>query len=662
MGNIHFGADYYPEHWPEERWETDARLMREMGIDVVRVAEFAWQKMEPREGQFDFSWLDRSLAILGDQGIKAVVGTPTAAPPAWIIERNPEILPVDSHGLRRSFGGRHHDCQSNAVYRAHARRIVEAMAKHFKSTPNVVGWQIDNELGNSHDDFCHCDSCRAAFQDWLRKKYVTIAELNKRWGTAFWSQGYDDFQQIPTPAATPVSTHSPSLLLDWKRFHSELIVDFAEAQEKIIRAIDPERFITHNCMGFCDLIDYFKLAEGLDFVSHDQYPMGFFDQPQPMKDSATLAAHLDLMAGLKRKSFWIMEQQAGPTGWTIMGRTPRPGQLALWAAQSIAHGADAVVYFRWRSCTVGTEQYWHGILPHNGVPGRRYAELKELATALGPAMDEMRGSLAEAEAAILFSYDQSWALAIQPHHPELEYRASLLRYYKAFHDANIPVAFTSGTEDLSKYKLLLAPLQFLDFPELRERLIAYARSGGHLVLTMRSGVKDAENVCLADAPLPGPYGETLGIEILDYDCLRDVDQAIACDGGVYSGKLWWDVVTLKGARALASGSRGDHSGEPIVTVAETGKGAAYYVGTEPDPELAAKLVDLFAKDAGVASLGPSPAGVELARRRTPDADYLFALNHSGEERVLSQSAEWRPLVGSSRLGPYSFCLFKAKRG
>lgn len=256
--NIHFGADYYPEHWPEERWETDAKLMREMGIDVVRVAEFAWQKLEPSEGRFDFSWLDRSLEILAKQGIRAVIGTPTATPPAWIIERNPEILPTDSRGVRRSFGGRHHDCQSNAVYRAHARRIVEAMSRHFKSTPNVVGWQIDNELGNSHDDFCHCDSCRAAFQGWLLKKYGSIGELNRRWGTVFWSQTYDEFSQIPTPAITPVITHNPSLLLDWKRFHSDLIVDFAEAQEKIIRANAPGQFITHNFMGFFDLINYFE--------------------------------------------------------------------------------------------------------------------------------------------------------------------------------------------------------------------------------------------------------------------------------------------------------------------------------------------------------------------------------------------------------------------
>jgi beta-galactosidase len=659
--NIHFGADYYPEHWPEERWETDAKLMREMGIDVVRVAEFAWQKLEPSEGRFEFSWLDRSLEILAKQGIRAVIGTPTATPPAWIIERNPEILPVDLRGVRRSFGGRHHDCQSNEVYRAHARRIVEAMAKHFKSTPNVVGWQIDNELGNSHEDFCHCDSCRAAFQGWLLKKYGSIDELNRRWGTVFWSQTYDEFSQVPTPAITPVITHNPSLLLDWKRFHSDLIVDFAEAQEKIIRANAPGQFITHNFMGFFDLINYFDLAKGLDFVSHDQYPMGFFDVPQPMKDRATLAAHLDLMAGLKGKSFWIMEQQAGPSGWMIMGRTPRPGQLSLWAAQSIAHGADAVVFFRWRSCTVGTEQYWHGILPHNGVPGRRYDELKELTTKLSPIMDEFRGALAEAEAAILFSYDQNWALEIQPHHPDLDYLKQLMVYYGAFHNANLPVAFVSDKEELSKYRLLIAPLQFLDFPELREKLIEYARAGGRLVLTMRSGVKDADNVCLTEAPLPGPYGDILGIEILDYDCLRDIDQTVACDGISYNGRLWWDVVSLKEAKALASGSGGDHDGEPIITEASVGKGAAYYVGTEPDPALAAKLVSRLAIDAGIASLGAPQEDIELARRRTPKSDFLFALNHGGKERELSLGAEWKPLVGSVKIPPYGFSVFKCER-
>jgi beta-galactosidase len=657
--SIHFGVDYYPEHWPESRWETDARLMQEMGIGVVRLAEFSWRKMEDARGSFDFSWLDKILGILGKRGIKAIIGTPTAAPPAWLIEEHPEILPVDSRGVTRGFGGRHHDCQSNAVYRERAARIVRAMARHFATSPNVIGWQIDNELGNSHDDLCHCPSCRAAFQAWLKKKYGTIEELNRRWGTAFWSQGYDDFGQVPTPAANPVMKHSPSLHLDWKRFHSDLIVDFAEAEEAIIREEAPGQPITHNFMGFFDLIDYFKLAEGLDFVSHDQYPMGFFDDPQPMKDPATLAANLDLMAGLKRKSFWIMEQQAGATGWDILGRTPRPGQLALWTAQSVAHGADAVVFFRWRSCTVGTEQYWHGILPHSGEPGHRYAELKRCIGELSSAMDDFRGALSGAEAAILFSYEEDWALQIQPHHPDLDYIKHLMGYYRAFHERNVPVDFISGKEELGRYKLIIAPLIFLDLPGIRERLVAYVKEGGRLVLTMRSGVKNGDNVCLTDGPLPGPFAELLGIEVADYDCLRDVDQGVAMEGTKDDGRFWWDVVEPRGATVMAKGTGGDHDGEPAITVNRAGQGLAYYVGTELGEKTMETFMARVLDEASVASLGQGASGVELARRRGSDYDYIFALNHTKEAKSLIVDPSWESRIGTGEIGPYGFSLFRA---
>ena len=280
--NIRFGADYYPEHWDEKRLETDAKLMHDMGIDVVRMAEFSWSKLEPEKGIFQFDWLDNAINTLAKYNIRVVLGTPSAAPPAWIIEEIPDLLPLDSQGRVRGFGGRHHNCQSNIAYKEHIKRLVSKMAHHYKDNPNVIGWQIDNELGNSHNDLCHCKSCREHFQKWLQYKYKTIEQLNKEWGTNFWSQTYDKFEQIPTPMITPTS-HNPSLLLDWKRFHSDLIVEFQQFQIDILREICPHQFITHNLMGFFNLIDYFDLADNLDFVSHDQYPMGFYDDPQPIK-------------------------------------------------------------------------------------------------------------------------------------------------------------------------------------------------------------------------------------------------------------------------------------------------------------------------------------------------------------------------------------------
>lgn len=434
---IHFGVDYYPEHWPRARWETDARLMKEMGVQVVRMAEFSWFKMEPSEGEFHFEWLEEAVALLDSYGIKSILGTPTAAPPAWMIEKNPEIQPIDRQGRRRHFGGRHHDCQSNLVYRAHIRRFVTAFAKRFADNPGVIGWQIDNELGNSHGDLCMCDSCKRQFQKWLCEKYGTIEVLNDAWGTAFWSQGYNSFDQIGTPLITTVG-ENPSAMLDWKCFCSDLIVDFADWQVQIIRENCPNHFITHNFMCFDNKVDYYDLAGLMDFVSNDIYPAGHW-QKQPHQPDNELAACHDVIRGYKKKPFWMMEQQSGMAGWEIMGRALEPGQMAAWAMQSVAHGADAVVFFRWRTCAMGTEQYWHGILGHSGNPGRTYHEAKRLTETFTKYMEDFEGSMPCPEVAIVHSFRQNYALDIQPNHPQLQYVEQLHKYYKALYDKKIPV-------------------------------------------------------------------------------------------------------------------------------------------------------------------------------------------------------------------------------
>lgn len=656
--NFRFGVDYYPEHWPEERWEGDARLMAEMGLKVVRIGEFAWQKIESAEGRFDFAWLDRIASILDRGGLKIVLGTPSACPPAWLVESQPDILPVDSQGRRMSFGGRHHDCQSNPEYRRHVERIVRALARSFAHDPRVVGWQIDNELGNSHQDLCHCAHCRRAFQEWLERRYGDIDGLNVAWGTAFWSQTYDRFDQIPSPAFT-ATAHSPSLILDWKRFHSDLIVDFQEFQVRLIRAEGGDQFITHNFMGLFDLIDYFKLARSLDFVSHDQYPLGFWEG---QRSPAVLAETLDLMAGLKGKAFWIMEQQAGATGWQTMGPTPRPGQLALWGAQSVARGADTVLFFRWRTCTFGTEEYWHGILPHDGAPGRRYRELKGLIQDLAPVMPRFEGALSEAEVGIVFSYEQNWAFEIQPHHPDLDYLSYVQRIYESFYDRNVPVDFIPPEADLLRFKIVVAPLLFLDIAGLAERLKDFARQGGTLVLTMRTGVKDEANVCRSDSPLPGPYGELLGIEILDYDCLRRGPVPVEAAGRSFNAELWWDVADLKGATAWALGRGAGHQGEPAITRHPYGEGTAWYIGTSPDAALMGSLCDVLRAEAEVESLGQSVPGVELARRRAEKTDFLFVLNHTEEAKAVVLDPSWTRIVGDAPLRPFGFQVFERPKG
>jgi beta-galactosidase len=642
--SIEFGVDYYPEHWDRSRWETDARLMAEMGIDVVRMGEFSWFKFERKPGEYDFSWLDEAIALLGRRGIKTIVGTPTAAPPRWLVDLEPSILPVDTQGITRGFGGRHHACHSNAVYRERSRLIVAAMAEHYRDNAEVVGWQIDNELGNSHDNLCTCDSCRASFQAWLERRYGDIARLNEAWGTSFWSQDYSSFSQIPSPRVTP-NSHNPSLLLDWKRFCSDLIADFARMQIDIIRGQCPGQFVTHNMMGYAEKVNYFDLSEGLDFASQDQYPMGYW-MSEEEKSPSSLASALDLIRGVKHRNFWVMEQQAGPAAWETFGRTPRPGQLGLWTAQSVAHGADAVVFFRWRTCTFGTEEFWHGILPHSGIPGRRYEELSRTIARLKPIMQDTKGLYADGEAGILYDYDQCWALRIQPQNPKLGYPAAVRGYYAALHRRNLGVDFLGPKSELGGYKAIVAPLLFVLGRGMEEKLRRYVAEGGVLVTTMRSGVKTETNTCRTDGSLPCGLVDVLGIEVLDYDCLGEVELPVAWAGEIAPsdddrGAWWCDSVTpMEGTRVLATFSGGLCRGEPAVTFHRFGKGAAYYVATQPSASLMQRIMDHLAATAGIAGIVETEKGVEAAFRTGRSADYLFVMNHDEAPHEIRVPAPW----------------------
>lgn len=660
--NIHFGVDYYPEHWDRTRWETDAKLMQEMGIQVVRMAEFSWHKLEPEEGRYDFTWLDDAISLLADYGIKTILGTPSAAPPAWMIQKHPDILPIDREGRVRGFGGRHHDCQSNPAYRSYIRKMVTNLAKQYGENENVIGWQVDNELGNSHQDLCTCDHCKNRFQTWLREKYHTTDQLNAAWGTAFWSQEYNNFSEIHTPRIT-VTGENPSAMLDWKRFCSDLIVDFAKEQADIIRKYAKNQFVTHNYMGFADKVDYYKLSEILDFVAHDQYPQGFYLEETPHEKNHVLAATLDVVRSYKNMPFWIMEQQSGITGWEVMGRAPAPGQLSLWALQSVAHGADAVVFFRWRTCAMGTEQYWHGILPHSGNPGRRYAELKDMIQTMSPIMEEIKGSMPKTEVGIVFSFDQDYAFTIQPHHKDLNYIHQVQKYYQAFYEQNIPVDFVQESGDFAKYRLLVAPLQYLMNPELEEKYISYVKNGGHLVLTMRTGVKDEHNLCMTDRELPGRLSEIAGIEVLDYDCLWDTEVEINYQDQVYKGVVWSDLMQLvsKHTKTMASYASEFYAGEPCVTAHPYGKGICYYIGTEPKEELMQALMEDICKQAEISALANKVTEVEFMTRENETSRYLFILNHSNESRKYElPDTEYHMIKGETagRISPYEVQILK----
>jgi beta-galactosidase len=329
---FYFGVDYYPEHWPEDRWPEDARLMAEAGINLVRMAEFAWSLLEPSPSCFEFGWLDRALALMQVHGIRAVLGTPTASPPPWVMAMLPEAYRVLESGQRQTYGNRRGYCPSHAGYRERGRMVTQALAQHFADPPSVIGWQIDNELGGR----CYCPLCQAAFQAWLQNKYGSLDALNHAWGTAFWSHVYTDWSQIPVPLETG-GVPNPGLDLDYRRFMSASYVSFQQEQVDILRRTCPNQLIMHNFMGFhYDQINYFDLAQSLDLVTWDNYLRTSWHRNRDADVVASALGH-DTMRGLKGRNFWLMEQQAGCGGWQEVGMVPRPGEMRLWTYQAIAH-------------------------------------------------------------------------------------------------------------------------------------------------------------------------------------------------------------------------------------------------------------------------------------------------------------------------------------
>ena len=642
-----FGVDYYPEQWPEESWERDAQLMSEAGFNVVRLAEFAWAKMEPQEGVFDFSWLDRAIGIFHKLDISVVLGTPTASPPTWLAQKNPDVLRVREDGLRVEYGARRINCPSHTLYREHSRSITSAMAEHFAENSAVIGWQTDNEFG----DRCYCDICRKEFQTWLQQRYVTLDELNSRWGTVFWSQTYSDWCQIRLPLSTSGSPPNPSLALDFRRFVSDSYVSFQQEQIDILRSTCPEHFITHNLMGFgYNGLDYFDVAKPLDFVSWDNYPLGFWHQLEITPASPALSH--DTMRGLKNKNFWVMEQQAGPSGWQTLSSTPRPGILRLWAYQSIAHGADGVVFFRWRTARFGAEQYWHGLLEHNGRAGRRYDEVKQMGAELKRVGNQVFGTETKSRVAIIQSYDVRFAFQVQGNSTEFDYEKHLAQVYGALWKHNISVDVISPTAALSEYDLVIAPALHVLTEEIAANLREYVRGGGTLVVTPRTGVKDIDNV-VVNQPLPGLISDVFGIIVEEYDALTtDLPQSITFDVDELTGQTlpvhsWCDILLPQGAQVIARYAQDYYAGKPAVTRHQFGQGAAIYLGVFGNDTFYKSFFGWLLKQKNIQSDIEAPVGVGVSKRVQGDHSIYFILNFTTSLQSIKLPSAYRNLLDNT---------------
>ncbi len=644
---FHLGCPYYPEHWPEARWAADAQWMRKIGLTVTRMAEFGWALLEPSEDRFDFAWLDRAVDVFAREGFQILLGTPTAAPPAWLSRRYPDTLPVDDQGRRRNFGGRRHYCPNSPTYRTLARRIARAMGAHFGAHPAVVGWQIDNEFGGSGSARCYCEHCAAAFRTWLIEKYRDLDGLNAAWGTIFWSQRYDAWDQIGPPILTN-NAANPAHVLDYWRFMSDSFVRFQQLQIDALREVVPaEHVFTTNFMGLFTPLDSFALARDLDWASWDSYPTGnlyrwggqtrnpgdpvpayAFDVGDPL---ITGLAH-DLTRGLKQAPFWVMEQQAGHINWDSVNTLIRPGTIRLWTWHAVAHGANGIVYFRERAALPAQEQYHSGLLKHDGTPDLGFHEVAALAGERA-LLEAVVAEPCRATVAIRYSYDDLWALQIGPHRKDFLYQRLIFVWYAALRRLGVAVDLVPPGAPIDGYRMVIAPTAHLIDAREAAGLEAFARAGGAVGVGVRSGAKNPDN-SFTDRVLPGMLRDLIGAQVAHWGAVPDgvrfgLESPLA--GLATSGAGFWVEALAPnpdaGVVSLATYTDGPWAGTIALSERPIDEGRALYVGWYPQQAQAEGILRHVLTSQGIAYREDLPPGL-VAVERGP---FTILLNFTDQE-------------------------------
>ncbi|HEX3021960.1 MAG TPA: beta-galactosidase [Lachnospiraceae bacterium] len=634
------GVIYYPEHWDRNMWETDADLMVETGVKIVRLAEFAWCRLEPSEGNYTFDWLDDAIQIFADRNIEVILGTPTNCPPLWLYERYPDAIQCDENGNRIPIGVRSHRCYNSPSMIKHTKRIVEEMAKHYSQNPAISSWQIDNELDANH---CTCDSCTEKFRNWLKEKYNTLDKVNETYGNIMWSGEYSSWSQIVPPHGNRQTWLNPSYMLDYYRYASDSMVEYVRFQADIIRSHCKDVTITTNTWLCDQMPDFYDTFRDLDYVSYDNYPVTVL--PKDKEEIHSHAFHLDLMRGVKRKNFCIMEQLSGAPGcWMPMLRTPRPNMVKGYSLQAMARGADSILHFRWRSATKGAEMYWHGILDHNNKLGRRYQELKDLCHTVNHSLRVMEGTTIRNRVAILYSSDQEYALKIQTQVENFHYYSQLKLFHNAIIRLGVGVDIINWTEDLTNYDIVIAPTLYVTKQLVTDNLIEYARKGGKLILTNRSGVKDETNACIMDY-LPGPFSECVGAVVEEYDPIgNDTHTITTVNGKTYQCSMWCDILQTTTANVLATYQEDYYAGKPAVTVNSYGEGQVYYIGTVLERDFYLDLLKGIIGEIGIDYFDNLPDGVEVSIRENEEEKYILIFNNTNEVQTIPLNGSFLSLL------------------
>ncbi len=640
-----YGGDYNPEQWPREIWQEDMRMFNLAGINSATVNVFSWAKLQPSEEVYDFSELDDIVDMLAKEGKQIVLATSTAALPAWLVKRYPEVSRTDYEGRRHKFGQRHNACPNSPVYQHYARELASRLAQRYGQNENVVCWHVNNEYGGE----CYCENCEKAFRVWLRKKYKTIEALNKAWNLSFWGHTIYDWDEIVLPNALSEGlegdkTAFAGISIDYMRFNSDSILNNFKMERDAIRQYDKDTPITTNLMGTFKGLDYFKWAKEMDIVSWDNYPG--YDTPWGM----TALRH-DLMRGLKDEPFMLMEQTPSQQNWQPYNSLKRPGQMRAQSYQTIAHGADTIQFFQLRRSVGGCEKFHGAVIAHAGSENTRvFREISQLGEELKKAGGTISGSRNEARVGIMFDWDNYWALEYTSGpNKDLMYVDQIFRFYEYFYNKNIAVDMIPVDADLGKYDLVAAPVLYMVKEGVAEALEEYVAAGGTLVTGVMSGIVDqSDNVHLGG--YPGPLRKLAGIWAEEIDALapEQSNEIVFKDGLREQCNMLCDIIHLEGAKDIAQYGSDFYAGTPAVTENNFGKGCTCYVGTVLSEEALGRVLELMCDRAKITPVIEEETRLEVTKRVTDKEDLYFVINFKDEELPLPKVFEGKKnlLTGS----------------
>ncbi|MWA09333.1 beta-galactosidase [Streptomyces sp. BA2] len=646
LSGLAFGGDYNPEQWPESVWREDMALMREAGVTMVSVGIFSWALLEPSPGTYDFGWLDRILGLLHENGIRADLGTPTVAPPAWFYRAHPEALPVTAEGVRYEFGSRGAICHSNTAYREASAAITEQLARRYAGHPALAMWHVHNEYGVPVSA-CYCASCATHFRAWLGAAYGNVEAVNEAWGTAFWGQRYGSFEEIEPPRVTP-TVGNPAQALDYRRFADATLRENFVRERDILHRLAPGAPVTTNFMtalSQCDSLDYWAWGREVDLVTNDHYLI-----TDGRRTHVNLAMAADLTRSVAGGAPWLLlEHSTSGVNWQPRNPAKAPGQMARNSLAHVARGSEGALFFQWRQARRGAEKFHSAMLPHAGTDSRVWREVAELGASVGE-LAPLKGSRTVADVAMLWDWHSWWAQSLQWRPSEdHDARERADTFYEALYDRHLTVDFAHPEADLSAYPLVVVPALYLATEAAALNLKEYVARGGTLLVSYFSGIVD-EHDAVHPGPCPGALRDVLGLTVEEFSPLLDGQtvRITGPDGAELTGDVWTEFVVPRGAETVWTYADGLAAGRPAVTRNQLGEGTAWYVSTRLTARDLDALLATACADAGVTEHPELPRDVEVVTRRGDTGTYVFAINHTGSDAKVPLDAHGTELLTGER--------------